>query len=192
MWRACLCANATTVRRSTDRCGVQAISLRDATLSDFPAICALNLAEVAQTSPMNQARLTQLHALAWYHKVACVDDQVVAFLLAMRADAPYQNDNFEWFARRYPQFVYVDRIVVAAEYAGLRIGARLYEDLYQCARAAAILHIACEYNLIPANEPSRRFHDRFGFKEQGQQWVANHSKLVSLQVAEILERSEEP
>jgi hypothetical protein len=28
------------------------------------------------------------------------------------------------------------------------------------------------------------FHEKFGFKEQGTQWVANGTKRVSLQVAE--------
>jgi hypothetical protein len=43
--------------------------------------------------------------------------------------------------------------------------------------------VTCEYNLFPPNEPSRLFHDRFGFREQGTQWVASGTKRVSLQAA---------
>lgn len=44
--------------------------------------------------------------------------------------------------------------------------------------------IVCEYNIVPPNEPSRIFHDKFGFHEVGSQWLGKGSKQVSLQVAE--------
>lgn len=162
-----------------------AVLIRDATPDDFAAICALNAAEVQHTSPMDRERLAALHALACFHKVGCVDGRVVAFLLAMRAGAAYENDNFGWFAARYADFLYVDRIVVSAEARGTRLGSRLYEDLFAYARAHGIPCVTCEYNLVPPNEPSRRFHDRFGFTEQGTQWLAGGSKQVSLQVAPV-------
>jgi predicted GNAT superfamily acetyltransferase len=64
------------------------------------------------------------------------------------------------------------------------LGSLLYEDIFRHARSNAIPLITCEYNLVPPNEPSRLFHDKFGFKEQGALWVANGAKQVSLQVAE--------
>jgi hypothetical protein len=163
---------------------MQTIAIRSATPSDFEAICSLNLADVHHTSPMDTARLTVLDQLSAYHKVGCVDGCVAAFLLAMRSDAPYQNDNFAWFARRYPSFIYVDRIVVSASYRGLRLGSLLYEDLFRFARSTGIPLVTCEYNIFPPNMPSRLFHDKFGFTEQGTQWVANGTKQVSLQAAE--------
>jgi predicted GNAT superfamily acetyltransferase len=62
----------------------------------------------------------------------------------------------------------------------------LYEDLFHYARQLAIPLVACEYNIVPPNEPSRLFHDRFGFRERGTQWVAGDTKQVSLQAAEIV------
>lgn len=134
---------------------------------------------------MDERRLRELHGLSCHHKVALLDGVAAGFLLAMRHDSPYRNDNFEWFARRYPRFIYVDRIVVSSAARGRRVGSLLYEDLFHHARAGGIPLIACEYNLVPPNEPSRSFHDRFGFKEQGTQWLANGAKRVSLQVAQI-------
>ncbi len=157
--------------------------IRDATPDDFEAICALNLADVAHTSSMNVARVGELHALSCYHKVAVTEGAISAFLLAMRHDAAYANDNFRWFAARHARFIYVDRIVVSAASRGLRLGSQLYEDLFRHARAEAIPLIACEYNIVPPNEPSRSFHDRFGFKERGTQWLSNGTKRVSLQTA---------
>ncbi len=159
--------------------------IRDASEDDFDRIVALNDAVVQETSAMDVARLRQLHALAWHHRVAVVDGEVAGFLLAMRDGATYVNDNFAWFATRYPRFVYVDRIVVDAAASGRGIGRRLYDDLFARSRAGGIGIVACEYNLEPPNPASKAFHDRFGFAEVGQQRVAGGSKLVSLQIATL-------
>jgi uncharacterized protein len=163
---------------------VQSAVIRAATPRDFETICALNLAEVQHTSAMDVARLVELNALSCYHKVACREGIVSAFLLAMCNGSPYKNDNFEWFSKRYARFVYVDRVVVSSAARGLGLGSLLYEDIFRHSRSNAIPLIACEYNIVPPNEPSRLFHDKFGFKEQGTQWVANGTKRVSLQVAQ--------
>jgi len=115
----------------------------------------------------------------------CVDARVSGFLLAMRNGAAYVNDNFSWFSGRYDQFVYIDRIVISDTARGLRLGSLLYEDLFAWARRNGIPFVTCEYNIVPPNEPSRLFHEKFGFREQGTQWVDNHSKQVSLQVAMV-------
>jgi predicted GNAT superfamily acetyltransferase len=160
------------------------VVIRPAAPIDFETICALNLAEVQHTSGMDVARLAELDAISCYHKVACLDGNVSAFLLAMCNGARYENDNFSWFSKMYQRFIYVDRVVVSSECRGQRLGSMLYEDVFRHARSNAIPLVTCEYNLIPSNEPSRLFHDKFGFKEKGTQWVANGTKQVSLQVAE--------
>ena len=157
--------------------------IRNATAGDHDALVALNLAEETQTSPMDLARLAMLDSLACYHRVACVGGQVSGFLLAIGSGAPYQNDNYAWFARRYPAFVYVDRVVVAAVARGLGLASLLYEDLFAWARQRGIPLVTCEYNIVPPNAASRQLHEKFGFREQGTQWLANRSKQVSLQVA---------
>jgi predicted GNAT superfamily acetyltransferase len=152
---------------------------------DFEIICALNLAEVQHTSAMDITRVAELNSMSCYHKVACLGGIVSAFLLAMCSGCPYKNDNFEWFSKRYARFIYVDRVVVSSASRGLRLGSLLYEDVFRHARSNAFLRVTCEYNIIPPNEPSRLFHDKFGFKEKGTQWVANGTKQVSLQVADL-------
>jgi predicted GNAT superfamily acetyltransferase len=161
------------------------IVVRDAQAEDFDTIVELNAAVVQQTSPMDLARLHELAQLASHHTVAEVEGRVVAFLLAMRERAQYQNDNYAWFAARFAQFLYVDRIVVGAEFAGLKIGRRLYQDMFDRARSQGVKAITCEYNIDPPNPASQRFHDSFGFRELGRQWVADGTKRVSLQVAEV-------
>jgi len=162
---------------------MQSVIIRDAVPGDFETICSLNLAEVQHTSPMDKERLVALDKLSCFHKVACADNHVAAFLLAMCNEAAYENSNFEWFARRYPRFMYIDRIVVSPDFRGLRLGSLLYEELFRCARHSGIPLVTCEYNVVPPNEPSRIFHEKFGFMERGTQWLTNGTKRVSLQAA---------
>jgi len=163
----------------------EGVAIRDAAPADFDAILALNEADVLSTSAMDRARLEELNALSCHHRVACKDGQVVAFLLAMQDGATYDNDNFSWFSSRYQRFVYVDRIVVSSAARGLRLGTLLYDDLFAWARRLGIPVVVCEYNIVPPNEPSRQFHAKFGFREQGRQWVANGTKQVSMQAMQL-------
>jgi uncharacterized protein len=163
---------------------MQSVFLRTAAPTDFEIICALNEAEVQHTSAMDTARLSELSAISCYHKVVCLDGIVSAFLLAMCSGSPYENRNFEWFSKKYARFIYIDRVVVSSAARGRRLGSLLYEDILRHARSSAIPLVTCEYNIVPPNEPSRLFHEKFGFKEQGTQWVDNGTKRVSLQTAE--------
>lgn len=160
------------------------LHIRDTVESDFEGIIALNDTEVLQTSPMDLDRLRLLVQMADYCKVATLDDRLAAFLIALGVDRPYANDNYSWFSARFSNFLYVDRIVVSADYSGRRIGSKLYSDMFDFARSQGIQMVTCEYNIEPPNPASRSFHDRFGFKEVGTQWVSNGTKQVSLQVAE--------
>jgi predicted GNAT superfamily acetyltransferase len=161
-----------------------AMHIRDALPADHPAILALNLESEALLSPMDARRLAHLDAQAAYHRVA-VDDggTVAAFLLAFREGADYDSPNYQWFAERYPRFLYVDRIAVAQSQHGRGIGARLYRDLFGFARTHGVGTIACEFYSKPLNAASQAFHARFGFREVGTQWLPDVRKQVSLQVA---------
>lgn len=159
------------------------VTIRDAVAADHGAILALNLESEQLVSPMDAARLAQLDAQAAYHRVVEIDGQVAAFLLVFREGADYDSPNYRWFAERYPRFLYIDRIIVSEAYQGRQLGRALYEDLFAFAKAGDIETITCEFYVVPFNEGSSRFHAKFGFREVGQQWVANDTKQVSLQIA---------
>jgi predicted GNAT superfamily acetyltransferase len=158
-------------------------TLRPARASDHARILELNLQSEEMLSPMDAARLRQLDAQAAYHRVVCEGDDVVAFLLAFREGTGYDSPNYLWFSQRYPRFLYVDRVVVAATHQGRGLGGALYRDLFGFARSEGVDTVACEFYTQPPNEASRRFHAGFGFREVGTQWVAEGRKQVSLQIA---------
>jgi predicted GNAT superfamily acetyltransferase len=158
------------------------VLLRDAFAADFAQIVALNDASVHFTSPMDLARVTQLHEHAAYHRVLTSEGVVLAFLLAFREGAPYDSVNYQWFAREYRHFLYIDRIVVSQAARGANLGTRLYEDIFAFAAAAGVTRVTCEYDLDPPNPVSERFHQRHGFREVGRQWLGGGKKQVSLQL----------
>jgi len=159
--------------------------IRDATASDFPAILALNAESVHFLSPLDDARLQRLHAQAAYHRVVEIDGEVAAFLLVLREGADYDSPNYLWFAQRYAQFLYVDRIVVDARRQGQGFAARLYDDLLEFAATSGIAQLTCEFDLDPPNPASAKFHARYGFREVGKQWLGGGKKQVSLQARAV-------
>lgn len=161
------------------------VVIRDSLETDYSSIIELNASEVQKTSPVDLDKMRLLASLSSYNKVAVVGGEVAAFLLAVAHGANYKNVNYEWFASRFSSFLYIDRIVVGARFAGLGIGRALYEDLFSYARRHSLGHVTCEYNIDPPNLASKAFHAKFGFEEHGSQWVTGGAKEVSFQVAVV-------
>lgn len=157
------------------------LSLRLATLEDIPAIVALNAAVVEVTAPMDAARCAELLEACSRCYIAERGDTRLGFALIMYADAPYTNDNFAWFSARLKDFAYVDRIVVDAAARGLGLGAKLYTQVAQDARAAGCLTLAAEIDSDPPNTGSLAFHAAQGFAELGTRRYES-GKTVSMQV----------
>jgi len=119
-----------------------------------------------------------------YFRAVYQNDRPAAFLLAMNETADYDSLNFLWFRARYPQFVYIDRVVVGADHRRAGLGAWLYADLLDWARGRTP-RLACEVNLRPPNAPSLRFHGKQGFLPVGTQETDGGRKTVSLMIKEL-------
>ncbi len=161
------------------------MTLRDATSADFPAILALNEAFVSVLSPLDGARLAHLHAQAALHRVIEQDGRIEAFLLVLREGADYDSPNYRWFAQRHARFLYVDRIVVAADTQARGAGRQLYRDVYAQASRDGVPAITCEFDIAPPNPVSARFHAKLGFREIGTQQLDGGRKIVSLQALDV-------
>ena len=96
--------------------------------------------------------------------------EVLAFCVTFAPGAQYASPNYLWFSNAYDDFVYLDRIAVAAPHQNRGLGAMLYQTIegYMVRDNAASL-LTCEVNLQPPNPGSSRFHARLGFIEVGQQ-----------------------
>lgn len=159
-------------------------TLRPAVATDAPALLRLNEESVNFLSPLEAPALTRLLAMAAFCTVSQEGEAgpVDGFLLALREGAAYDSPNYAWFGARYDTFLYVDRVVIAGSAQGKGRGRALYQSLFERARASGVALITAEFDVDPPNEPSRRLHESFGFREVGRQRLAA-GKVVSLQAA---------
>lgn len=65
-------------------------------------------------------------------------------------------------SQHYQSFDYVDRIVVAEEHQGKKIGSKLYAYLMEHSDEE---RVTCEVNLKPPNPGSITFHQKLGLKK---------------------------
>lgn len=140
-----------------------------------PAILALNNEHAEELSWLEAERLSELVSRAFYARRI---GDLEAFLLAFDQDADYDSPNFLWFKTRYPRFVYVDRIAVAAVARGRGHARRLYEDLFASASQERHAVIVCEVNSDPPNPASDAFHAALGFSEVGEASIHDGRKSV--------------
>ena len=141
----------------------------------LPAILALNNAHARELSWLEPERLDHLVGQAFLVLRAGEAD---AFLMTFDQSADYDSENVLWFRARYPRFVYVDRVVVADRARGRGLARRLYEALFDKARAAGHTLVTCEVNADPPNPASDAFHAALGFTEVGQAALKGGEKTV--------------
>ena len=137
--------------------------------SDIDTALLLNNRNTPAVEEIDRTTLEFLieHSLYSY---AIGNQELLAFCITFGPGAPYTSVNYQWFSRKYDDFVYLDRIVVAESMRNQTLGAKLYatiENRMIADRCAPIL--TCEVNLNPPNHGSLRFHNRIGFHEVGRQ-----------------------
>ena len=165
---------------------MKALNIRNARPDELSQLLALNQANLPHVGSISMRQMQHLHNQATYFRVAELNGQATGFLIAFEPQADYSSLNFLWFKKRYPDFLYIDRIVIAAEDRRKGMAFALYRDLEDFAIRRQIPLMTCEYNLRPPNDISRRFHQIYGFKEVGTQETENGKKTVSLQVKAVV------
>src|SRR5258706_13497028 len=98
--------------------------IRGLSPDDWTWVSALNAANERETSPLTQVRFNHMLGQSLVSWAVGESD---AFLIVFDQDSAYESANFLWFKQRYPNFAYVDRIVVAQEARGRGIARQLYE-----------------------------------------------------------------
>lgn len=128
----------------------------------------LNQANVPEVGPVDIDKMTSLVAMSWC-SLAAVDETgaLAGFCIVMAPGAPYTSVNYQWFAQRYADFVYLDRVAVDDTFRRRGVGRLLYADVER--RAVGRAWFTLEVNIVPPNDPSLEFHRRLGFTEVGQQ-----------------------
>lgn len=153
--------------------------IRDVREHELDSVLALNNAVGPRILPLDSTRMRWFFNHATYFRVAEIDGVIAGFLIALRETATYASPNFLWFRERYPEFVYIDRIVIAEPYRGLGLGRVFYCDVTSYAELRVPL-LACEVFLEPRDDVAVLFHGTYGFNEVGQQSMPGIGRTVSL------------
>ncbi len=153
--------------------------IRDVREHELDSALALNNAVGHSILALDAARMRWFHANASYFRVAEVDGVIAGFLMAMHASVDYSSPNFLWFRERYPEFVYIDRIVIAEPYRGLGLGRIFYCDVTSYAEVRVPL-LTCEVFLEPRDDVAVLFHGTYGFNEVGQHVMPGVGRPASL------------
>lgn len=166
------------------------VSLRPVRDTDTAQLLLLNTAAVPAVNDLDADELRALIGIGHSALAVVADaepDTVLGFVILFAAGADYASENYRWFSGRSDHFLYLDRIVVAAERRGLGLGALLYSAVFDTARIIGADVVFCEVNLRPPNPRSLAFHDRLGFTEIGRQSTKNDTVVVSLLSATVTE-----
>lgn len=144
------------------------IFIRPFAAQDAEAVLEINTAAVPATNLISLEELNELVTSALACLVALKNGKPVGFILCLGEGLPYTSANYLWISERRDRFAYIDRVCVAEDARGHRIGEKLYHALFEtlCDTDRSFL---CEVNERPPNPGSVKFHKRLGFQEVGRQ-----------------------
>jgi predicted GNAT superfamily acetyltransferase len=160
------------------------IVVRDVHEHELDSILELNNAAGPSILPLDAARLRHLHDTAEYFRVAERDGVMVGFLIGFGAGSGHDSSNFRWFESHYPDFFYIDRVVVASRRRGGGVGRAFYADVQSYSEVRHPL-LTCEVFLEHDNDPVRLFHGSFGFREVGQHVMPGTDIRASMLVKDL-------
>ncbi|MEM7006015.1 MAG: GNAT family N-acetyltransferase [Pseudomonadota bacterium] len=142
------------------------IEIRPYRNDDLASLHAINVASEPGVGAVTEERLAEIISIGRCDVAVGEAGEALGFVLLHLPDADYDGSNFNWFADRYETFVYVDRIAIATDARGRKIGEQLYKTIFD-AFSDLVPIIGCEVNSVPPNPASLRFHKRLGFEEVG-------------------------
>jgi predicted GNAT superfamily acetyltransferase len=144
--------------------------VRDFCAGDFDEVLRMNNENDPAVSWLERDELEADLKVA-KHALVIGDDEVKGFCVTFASGlARDLGVNYRWFTERYPDFVYLDRVVVDAPHRSQRHGEALYREVERRIIAEGKTTLfACEVNLRPRNDGSLRFHARLGFEQVGEQ-----------------------
>ena len=145
-----------------------AIHIRDVRDDELDLVVALNNSAGPSILPMDAAKARFFWDNADYFRVIEQDEAVTGFLVGFSDEAPHDSPNFRWFRERHSNFLYIDRIVIAAARRGGGRGRAFYADVTSFAEPRWA-RLCCEVFLGVGYDPALLFHGAFGFREVGQQ-----------------------
>ena len=155
---------------------------------DFPRLYQANQASVPGVGTETEESLQKWIDMATCLVATDADDNALGFVTVMEiGQQDYDSANMRWFEhyaeKTGKSVVYVDRIALAPDARGQRLGEALYEAAFE--KISTADEIGCEVNTLPPNPGSHRFHQRLGFEAIGDRSYADGEKSVRYYVRSL-------
>lgn len=160
------------------------IQIHEVRESELDTVLALNNAAGPNILPLTLEQLRFSFEEAAYFRVAESGGRIVGFLIAFDENSHYASSNYRWLKARYPEFIYIDRVVIASAQRGGGVGRIFYADVTSFAEVRKPL-LTCEVFLEPRNDIALVFHGTYGFQEVGQRVMDENGLRVSMLVKEL-------
>ena len=160
------------------------IAIRDVQEHELDSVLTLNNTAGPAILPLDMARLRYLYETAEYFRVAIRDDILSGFLVGFGSHAQHDSSNFAWFRQHYPDFFYIDRVLVASRRRGGGVGRALYADVQSYAELR-YPQLACEVFLEQGAEHALLFHGSSGFREVGQNLMPEHDLRAAMLMKDL-------
>lgn len=146
------------------------------TAADSAAVLALNATAEGLVEPLNLDRLEWLRLIAAHAVVVDLDGEPAGFVLTFTPGSAYDGLAFESFTRAYAdRFLFVERIVVAAEHRRTGIASKVYRAIERAAKPFDRAVTA-----VPADDAALAFHTQRGYTEVGKQVLLDGSTALLL------------
>src|SRR5262245_50899334 len=98
-------------------------------LRDHAILRTLNNAAVPDVNALDNCKAAWLTTHAELARVAAIDGQPAGVIIVLSETAELASEYFTWFTERYENFVYVDRVIVAAAARRHGIATALYREV---------------------------------------------------------------
>ncbi len=149
------------------------MKLRPIEPRDHAFVLELNRLHERLTAPLSQTRLLEL--LGWTDRADVIeaDGTPAGFVFTFASGTSYDSANYLEFGRLFPEFTYLDRIVIASAFQRRGLGNAVYDDLETTAGSRMVL----EVNIDPPNEPSLAFHEARGYRRLAEFGPPDHRVL---------------
>ena len=127
-------------------------------------IYELNQSNLPALGPLNSINhLKELYIESKFILLVKNEIDYLGFAIVMDSDSNYQSLNYQYFRRKYTDFLYIDRVAVVDKAQRMGVGSSIYNKLYELNSEVSI-PICCEVNTIPLNQQSLDFHSKQKFK----------------------------
>jgi predicted GNAT superfamily acetyltransferase len=158
------------------------MDLKELCQDDVSEIWNINEQGLPGTGKVSHEEIEDLLSLSELAIGAFENGKLLGFVICLLPRTRYGSLNYAWFNQRYDNFIYIDRIAVAANRRSQKIGSRIYQEVVSYAEQHKC-PITAEVSLEPPNPGSMRFHDDHGFHEVG---VLKHeSKSVTMMLRKL-------